>query len=560
MNANQCKWKIERRLSCLAIAGAALMALPLLPAHAMTDAELATALGQRLHGDRTGACVAAAVIDQTVSRAYVCANAGHKPRIGPEDAFEIGSVSKTMTATLLAELIDQGKASLADPLSAWLPRGTKVPQWKGQPIRLRDIVTHSSGLPALPPGVAITNPADPYAAMTPQQVIDALGQVTLKGAPGTQPQYSNFAMMLLSWGIAHRTGTDFDKLLQQKLFQPLGMHGAWVHKVPDGLHDAVGHLPSGQPTPAWRFPKNMAGVGGVRATLDAMVKYVQAELKPDTSTRVGKAIALTHTQPDVPDPLARGINWFIESVEDRAVYLHEGGTGGFSSLVAFDPKRQRGVVLLSDTSWTSTGGLGKLGMHLLDAKVPLDGPRKLAQADTELLKALSGQYLLDSGMPMTLSHKDGKLYIQAAGQPQFEMGYDSVGDFYPLKFDALLHPVHHADGHWSFAWRQGGGEMQAKRTDRKKSKPQTRLDQKTLDQYTGTYPLMPGFELTVTAADGQLKAQATGQGAFPLENVGKDKFEAAAYGIQINFQRNDQDKVTSLDLLQGGHTLHGDKQ
>src|SRR5690606_1516578 len=90
--------------------------------HAADDVGLAALVDQRLSGDRTGACMAVAVIEKdTVARAFRCADPEDVGRIGPDSAFEIGSVSKTMTATLLAKLIVEGKASLDDPLAAYLP-------------------------------------------------------------------------------------------------------------------------------------------------------------------------------------------------------------------------------------------------------------------------------------------------------------------------------------------------------------------------------------------------------------------------------------------------------
>jgi hypothetical protein len=139
--------------------------------------------------------------------------------------------------------------------------------------------------------------------------------------------------------------------------------------------------------------------------------------------------------------------------------MHEGGTGGFSSLVAFDPVSQRGVVLLADTSLTNTGGLGDVALPLLDPTVPLHHPRRSVPAPPALLDALTGDYRLQNGMIMTLRHKGDALTVQVPGQPEFTMGYDSAGDFYPLKLDALLHP----DGHDGFLWKQGGGVVPAQR-------------------------------------------------------------------------------------------------
>src|SRR5699024_11942069 len=99
------------------------------------------------------------------------------------------------------------RASLDDALEDDLPDGTKAPEWQGRPILLRHVVTHSSGLPPLPPGVDMINPMDPYADMKPQDVIESLERVALDGPPGEQPAYSNFAFMLLSQTLENRSGT-----------------------------------------------------------------------------------------------------------------------------------------------------------------------------------------------------------------------------------------------------------------------------------------------------------------------------------------------------------------
>ena len=162
------------------------------PAHAMTDQALAGMVKQRLQGDRTGACMAVAVVEAgTVARTYQCADAKDLSRIGPDSAFEIGSVSKTMTAALLADLIAQGKGSLDDPLSAWLPEGTKLPDYHGTPILLRHIVTHTSGLPALPSRMGAADMTDPYAKLDETALLASLGDVTLTAAPGSPSSMPN---------------------------------------------------------------------------------------------------------------------------------------------------------------------------------------------------------------------------------------------------------------------------------------------------------------------------------------------------------------------------------
>lgn len=445
---------------------ASLVALGLsAPAFALTDADVAAALKQRLGGDRTGACFAVAVVEgKQVSRAYGCANADGEPRVGPGSAFEIGSVSKTMASALLAQEILAGGASLDDPLADWLPEGTRLPEFEGKPILLRHVVTHTSGLPALPPGIAIGNPNDPYAAMNPKMLHAALGRVQLSRAPGSAFEYSNFAMMLLSDALARRTGKGFEALLDERLFTPLGMAGAYVDDKPDGVTVAKGHGPNTQPVPAWTFKPDLAGVGGVRATLEDMVAYVQGQLGAAPETLM-PALELSQQPVWTGGQPTMAMNWIVAPLNGRPVHVHEGGTGGFSSLVAFDREAGRGVVVLSDTAVHSLGGLGSMGLHLLDPAVPLGGPRIATAAPPALIDALVGDYQLQGAMKMSLRRKGDALEIQAQGQPAFVMGHDSAGDFYPLAFDALLKPVQQPDGRQSFVWIQGGGAIPAERID-----------------------------------------------------------------------------------------------
>ncbi|MGY0505095.1 serine hydrolase [Luteimonas sp. e5] len=529
-------------------------------AWAMDDQALASIVDARLAGDRTGACMAVAVVEKdAVARAWRCADAKDAARIGADTAFEIGSLSKTMTSVLLADLIGQGKASLDDPLADHLPEGTPVPSFEGQPIRLRHVVTHTSGLPALPSRLGASDMADPYANLDEDALLASLGDVTLSAAPGSAFEYSNFASMLLSYAVARRAGTDFETLLKQRLFAPLGMRHAYVNTVPDGVRPAVGHTPNGQPAPPWRFATNLAGVGGVRATLDDMVAYVQGNLGL-RDAGISPALELAQQPLGTEPPMA--MNWMLAKANGRTVHMHEGGTGGFSSFVSVDRERQRGVVILSDTTWNSIGSLGSLGLHLVDPAFPLGKPRKLAMPPADLLEALQGEYRLQSGLAMTLCQRDGRLFVQAADQPELEMAYDDAGDFFPLQLDAVLKPQQTRRGEYAFTWTQMGAMIPARRIDgaagQRSAAPE--LSAQALQEYAGEYPLLPGFVLSVRAGDRRLHARATGQGEFALEHAADDAFEALAFGIEIVFQRDAAGKVVSLELHQGGQVLRGDRQ
>ncbi len=528
---------------------------------AMSDSELKAIVEKRLLGDRTGACVAVAVIEKTVARAYVCADSKQLPRISAQSAFEIGSVTKTMASALLADLILQGKASLDDPLADYLPAGTLVPMFEGKPILLKHMVTHTSGLPVVPDFSTAKSMDNPYAEVDQASLLKTLASAKLSRAPGAQYEYSNYAMMLLTTLIAKRAGVDFETLLQTRLFAPVGMPNSYINQKPKTALAAQGHTPNHQPTSAWNFNTNAAGVGGVRANLDDMVAYVRAQLGL-TQSAITPALKLTQQEIKLEANTKMAMNWSLAPLDNRLVHIHEGGTGGFSSFVAFDLHTQRGVVVLSDTAMTNVGGLSSVGNHLLDARLPLGKPHKNATPSAELLRAIIGQYEFSPGMQMTLTENAGRLFVQATGQQAFEMGYDDNGDFYPLAFDAVLRTKQLTDGGYLLVFMQGGGAVPLRKIETGAlAKPVVAgLSAEQLAEYSGMYPLMPNFALKVFAENGQLMAQASGQGAFALDSAGKDVFTASAFGIEIRFTRGQDGKVSGLRLLQGGNEMKGSKQ
>jgi hypothetical protein len=223
--------------------------------------------------------------------------------------------------------------------------------------------------------------------------------------------------------------------------------------------------------------------------------------------------------------------------------------------------------LLSDTALTTLGGFGTLWRHLLDPSVHVGAPRLVATADAKLIDALVGRYRLQGGLGMELRHKAdglttqaGWLTIQADGQPEFEMGYDSAGDFYPLRFDALLRPKRKADGTYTFTWFQGGGAAEAERIGAPApAAAKWTPSEAQLNEYNGNYPLAPTFALRVFSTGAKLFVQGTDQGPLEVASVDKDIFVAERVGAEVDFERDTDGKVIALTLKQGGQVLRGER-
>lgn len=532
----------------------ALLAMLPFAASATTQTELEAVLQSRLQGDRSGACIAAAVIDGGVTQAYVCA-AGARPRVDARSAFEIGSITKTMNGTLLAQFLREGRVTLDTPLAEVLPAAAQVPQFADKPILLRHIVTHRSGLPALPPGFNPSDTSNPFATLDEAALLAALAATPLAYAPGEHFEYSNFATMLLSAGLARLGGTDYETLLRERLFRPLGMATAYIDQPAPGASAVQGRMSNGQRTPAWTFGPNLAGVGGVRATLGDMVRYLQAELGQGDA-EVLAAMALTQQPVATDNGPITGINWLQAPLGTGTVQWHDGGTGGFASFAGFDRARNRGVILLCDTAIPD---VVELGLHLFDESIAPGKPRRLARPPYSLMDALVGDYVIDSGPALKLRRQGRSLSAQVDGQPRLALGYDNTGDFFATEVDVVVRPQLDEDGGYRLELHGIGGMQVARRPGAVAGKAAIELTPKLLAEYVGEYPLLPGFGLRVTAQGAILYVQGTGQPPIALSAIATDRFVAKDVAAQLRFERRDG-RVVALVLQQNGQELRGERQ
>ena len=410
---------------------------------------LELALRQRLDGDRTGACVAAVRVAPDGVESGIYSAPGRD--CGIEKRFEIGSISKTMVGLLVTRLVEQGQLQLEDPASNYLP--VELPRWGDEPIRLRHLLAHTSGLPSLPAGFLPADLTDPYAGLTAEQLWLLLPGTPLAGAPGEAWSYSNLGYMLLSSIVARTAEVSFPELIRTVLFEPLGMV-ANITDEPDLPPLAIPHLPTGEAVPPWRFDPELAGVGGVRATLDAMQRYARLVAGGPGGALSVTMDAAAQALPSTGEP-AMASGFILVSVAGRQLYFHDGGTGGSSSMLVADRAAQTAVVVLSNTSWSNLGGLDALAIHLLDpALAPNLPPRRATEAPPELVDALVGRYQLASEQ-VELVAREGRLAARLADGTLIPFGYDSYGDFYPEGIDALLTPVLQPGQPATFDWLQG---------------------------------------------------------------------------------------------------------
>ncbi len=272
-----------------------------------------------------GLVVAAAGLDENGAASQV------SPADTPADGrFEVGSVTKTMTATLLALLAGDGTLSLDDEVGRWLPAGANGA------ITLRQLATHTSGLPRIAPNYRPADPVNFWAGFTPELAEEGLRQAAV--TPDARV-YSNFGYQLLGLVLERASGQDYRRLIADRLLGPLSMTCSGVGQAGGGT-PLPGHA-HGREVPHWDRP--LPGAGGVEATIDDLARYAAACLRPPR-TPLGDALTAVQA-PQVPIEAGRAqaLGWIVV---DGRLRGHGGGTGGFSSCVLTDPGRGRGVAIL----------------------------------------------------------------------------------------------------------------------------------------------------------------------------------------------------------------------
>nr|MDQ3578296.1 beta-lactamase family protein [Actinomycetota bacterium] len=174
---------------------------------------------------------------------------GHTARragepMGPDVAHEVGSLSKTFTGLLLADMVTRGEVDYDDPVVAHLPGHAAPSGEAGRRITLLGLATHTAGLPRTPSRVYLTmlrtGWRDPYAHYT----VDQLYRTTARLRPGTAGRfrYSTLGYGLLGQALANATGTPYPRLLTERVLNPLGLSGAAAELTPDVVaRSATGH-------------------------------------------------------------------------------------------------------------------------------------------------------------------------------------------------------------------------------------------------------------------------------------------------------------------------------
>jgi D-alanyl-D-alanine-carboxypeptidase/D-alanyl-D-alanine-endopeptidase len=314
------------------------------------DRELAPVLEHGLLSKASGGGLVIGVMDHGQRRIFAYGTAK------PDSIFEIGSITKTFTGLVLAQMVVQKKLTLDTPIRTLLPAGV-VAKPEGAEITLVDLATQHSGLPRMPDNFKLQNLVNPYVDYHAAQLQEFIARHGVAKPADAGFLYSNLGFGLLGYGLSLQAGVPYGQLLSTEVTGPLHMSDTGVELSPAQRSRRIqGYDRNFDPTGPWDFDV-FTGAGAIKSTAADMLTYLDGNLHPDKyaagaaadspAATLPAAVALDHqvrANAAVNGDTRIALAWFFSP--KMGFYSHSGGTGGYSSTAAFNPAEDRAIVVL----------------------------------------------------------------------------------------------------------------------------------------------------------------------------------------------------------------------
>lgn len=282
-------------------------------------------------------------------------------------AFEIGSITKIFTSTLLAKLITDSTINLDDPIEKYLPYSLNQSGYNNSAITFKTLANHTSGFPRMPENYPDIVKDSPDGSLYNTMVLDEyLNKNLILGSnPGNEYLYSNLGYATLGHLIEIVQKSDYEELLQNSICTKYGMHSTTTkfEKIKDKI--VVGRDSSGH-----GIPYSDLGVfratGGIMSTVVDLTKFVQANFTHDDLLDYQRAETYRWGNFGI------ALGWQITYIggENCKWYNHNGGMDGYRSSLFFDIPTKTAAIVLSDLSvyHPENDNIDKLAFDLMKSK------------------------------------------------------------------------------------------------------------------------------------------------------------------------------------------------
>lgn len=353
------------------------------------------------------------------SEQYGYENLKKEKKATPKTIYRIGSITKTFTAVMVLQLIEEKKLSFDTKLSQFYPQIKNA-----QDISIKDMLTHQSGI------FNFTNDTSYFTYHTKpkskKEMVSIISAFTPSFNPREKSSYSNSNYLLLGFILEDITGVSYQKNLKKRIVKPLGLKQTYFgNKIKSCQHEAFSYYHYGK----WEKAEETAmvvphGAGAIVSTTNDLTLFI---------TELFQGELLDKPMLDSMKKMERGFGMGLFKIpfNKRFSYGHTGGIDGFNSVFGYFPDDSVSVAFTSNGSRLNNELLGVLKIFYgYDFEFPEFTD---VEVDENILKKYVGQYENEK-LPIDISvrTKNGILIAQATGQPEFVL--DNVNDS-TFKFD-----------------------------------------------------------------------------------------------------------------------------
>jgi CubicO group peptidase (beta-lactamase class C family) len=277
--------------------------------------------------------------------------------------FNIGSISKSLTALGLAQLVDRQRAELDAPAMRYIPDLRLSDPQVAKAVTLRQLLSHTSGLPADEQWPAQVPP-------TREGIVGEFAAIPITARSGTRFQYCSRCIVLAAYVLERITGQSWEAYTREHIFEPLGMATAsfgslGLEQAPDRAqpyrHDAALEEEK-VPWDRLQYLNSLAPAAGIDANVDEMARYALLQL--DDGTLSGRRVLSSEMMAELHRPeivvgadwtpsarvqnLHYALGWFTADVRGAHLVYHNGINPGFRATIVLAPYAKAGVVVLTN--------------------------------------------------------------------------------------------------------------------------------------------------------------------------------------------------------------------
>ncbi|MBK7429122.1 MAG: serine hydrolase [Saprospiraceae bacterium] len=485
-------------------------------------------------------------------RAIGKANLEHNIDLKPEHVFRIGSITKQFTAVSIMQLIEQGKLSPEDDITKFIP---DYPT-HGNRITVAHLIHHTSGIQSYTDMTgwdAETRKKD----FTVSALVDYFKNEPMEFLPGEQWNYNNSGYILLGFIIEKVSGMTYGEYLQKNIFTALGMKHSYYDNAETIIPNrAQGYAirDEGVINAPYLSMTQPYAAGSILSTVDDMLIWNNALMSGKVISKASLEKAL------IPATLNNGkktnyaYGLIIGDLEGSKTIEHSGGINGFLSNGIYFPQEDVYIIGFSNSEGQPPSLTVQMGA------VAIDKPFEYAEikVDPKIFSQYTGLFTNDVAEKRRIFVRNDSLFSQRGRGSEFHLKFmdkDKVfftGSASKITFNRNEQGV---VDNLSFKTGTSEAEIWTRIEEIAEEKKEYKISPEELPQYIGKYELQESFAIRIYLENTALIAQATAQPPFELVPLAKDRFYPREVDAEIEFVRDEQNKIIKLVLNQGGRKM-----